>query len=86
MQNVQYTIRNIPKDLDQMLRKKARQESKSLNAMLIEIIMLGAGLRAEPREYHDLDFLFGSWVEDPEFDKAIADFEKIDEELWVNDK
>jgi hypothetical protein len=32
--------------------------------------------------YHDLDEFFGTWVEDPEFDKAMEDFERIDPEDW----
>jgi len=30
----------------------------------------------------DLDEFFGTWVEDPEFDKAIEEFERIDLEYW----
>jgi hypothetical protein len=33
-------------------------------------------------EQHDLDFLFGSWVEDLEVDRALADQRKIDADLW----
>jgi hypothetical protein len=33
-------------------------------------------------EHHDLDDLIGTWQEDPAFDAAIADFERVDEEVW----
>jgi hypothetical protein len=35
-----------------------------------------------PVRHHDLDFMIGTWVEDPEFDKAIADQRRIDPEDW----
>jgi len=39
----------------------------------------GAGERVRKR---DLSSLVGTWQEDPEFDEAIADQDKVDEELW----
>ena len=43
---------------------------------------LAIGLQSGPTEYTDLDFLVGSWEEDPAFDAAIADFERLDEGMW----
>ena len=37
----------------------------------------------KPVEPTDLDDLIGSWREDPEFDRAIADFERIDADAWT---
>ena len=79
---MQYTIRNIPKALDQALRKKAKTERRSLNEMIIEAIRQMLQLSNEPIKHHDLDFLIGSWVEDPEFDKAIEAQDQIDPEMW----
>jgi len=36
----------------------------------------------DPTEQYDLDFLFGSWVDDPNVDEALEDQRKIDPELW----
>ena len=71
---MQYTIRNIPKKLDNALRKRAKEQNKSLNQVALEVLAAGAGLEngQEPVRHHDLDFLIGTWVEDPEFDKMIA--------------
>ena len=33
-------------------------------------------------EHTDLDHLIGTWQEDPAFDLAIADFGRIDEDVW----
>jgi antitoxin (DNA-binding transcriptional repressor) of toxin-antitoxin stability system len=31
---------------------------------------------------NDLDQFIGTWVDDPEFDKALESFEKIDKAMW----
>ena len=79
---MQYTIRNIPRRLDQALRRKARAEGKSLNQAAVDALERGLGLSGEPVIHHDLDHLFGTWVPDPAFDDVRADFEQIDPEIW----
>lgn len=80
--NNQYTIRNIPGSVDKALRQKAKAAGKSLNETLIETLKRGAGMTNQPIVFHDLDFLIGSWQEDSEFDKAIAEQHRIDSEKW----
>ena len=82
MKTMQYTIRQVPEQVDRLVRLQAKKERKSLNAVLLEIIKRGIGLKDGPMEYHDLDELAGSWVFDPEFDAAMKTFASIDEELW----
>ena len=41
-----------------------------------------AGVEQELAEHWDVDFLFGSWVEDPLVDSALAAQRTIDEEAW----
>lgn len=79
---IQYTIRNVPPVLDRELRRRAKKLSKSLNEVAIEALTRGAGVVHEVREHHDLDFLFGSWSEDPEVDQALLDQRKIEPNLW----
>jgi len=81
---MQYTIRNIPEALDVALRERARQERKSLNQVAVEALgsALGLGLGSESVRSRDLEDLAGTWKEDPEFDRAIADQDTIDDELW----
>ena len=31
---------------------------------------------------HNLDKYSGSWVEDPEFDQVMEEFDRIDDEMW----
>ncbi len=78
----QYTIRAVPAAIDRALRRRARQEAKSLNAVAVEALARGLELEAKPVEHTDLDALIGSWQEDKGFDSAIADFERVDEEAW----
>lgn len=82
MNRRQYTIRSVPDHVDRALRRRARQEHKSLNQVILETLEQAVSVEEPPKVYDDLDFMFGSWVEDPEFDKVIEEFERIDEEMW----
>jgi hypothetical protein len=79
---MQYTLRKIPRDVDKALRQKARKEGRSLNEIAVEALTRGAGVDRQIVKNHDLDFAIGTWVEDPEFEKAITDQRRIDSELW----
>jgi hypothetical protein len=82
MNRRQYTIRSVPEHVDHELRRRARKQNKSLNTVILETLEQALAPPQEPILHHDLDFLIGTWVEDPEFDKAIERFEQIDEEYW----
>ena len=79
---MQYTIRNIPQTLDRALRDRARVEGKSLNQVTLQALARGAGFSGSGVRFRELDDLAGSWKEDPEFDAALADQDRIDSELW----
>jgi predicted nucleotidyltransferase len=79
---IQYTLRNVPPGLDRALRQRAKQLSRSLNEVAIEAMTRGAGVAHAPVEQDDIDFLFGSWVEDPDVDQALTDQRKVDPDLW----
>jgi hypothetical protein len=78
----QYTIRSVPADVDQALRRRAKREAKSLNVVAVEALARGLELDAKPVVHTDLDSLVGTWEEDPAFDRAMADFERVDEDAW----
>jgi hypothetical protein len=78
----QYTIRNIPKPIDKALRKSAQKMGKSLNQAAIEALARGLELTEQPVVHHNLDFIAGTWVEDPEFDAIIREQQKISPEDW----
>lgn len=82
MAKIQYTVRGVPERLDAVARKRARKESKSLNETLLEALRKGLGMSEQHTRYSDLDDLAGSWVHDPEFDRAIEEMDRVDPELW----
>jgi hypothetical protein len=79
---MQYTLRDIPPILDSELRRRAKDEGKSLNAVAIEALIRGAGLGETVLRLRDLSDIAGTWQEDREFDQVIAEQDRIDEQLW----
>jgi len=83
MKGIQYTIRRVPLQLDQVLRKRAKQSGKSFNQTVIEALNLEAFGKSQPPKTEDnFDWLYGAATLDKAFYEAIADQSKIDEELW----
>jgi len=68
--------------VDIALRRRAELEGKSLNTVALEILAEGLDLEGSAMEYHDLDDLVGTWKEDPAFDAAIAEIDKIEDADW----
>ena len=79
---MQYTLRNVPKELDRALRQRARRESRSLNEVALEAIAQGLGIADTPVVRRKLGDLAGTWQDDPEFDAALAYQHRIDPDLW----
>ena len=79
---MQYTVRNVPAEVDRALRRRARREGKSLNEITVQALQEAAGLAAIVVKKRSLSDLVGTWLKDPEFDAAIADQRRIDPELW----
>jgi len=80
--HIQYTLRQVPPHVNSALRKKADEEHKSLNEVTLRALERGLNLADQALRHHDLDDLAGTWVEDPEFDRAIEEMDQIDTELW----
>jgi hypothetical protein len=68
--------------VDQALRRRARAEGKSLNAVAMEAMVRGAGLGENPVRIRDLSDVAGTWAEDPAFDAAVKEQRRIDRRLW----
>ena len=81
------TIRGLEPILIDKMKEFAKQQNKSLNQFVVEILMLHMGMKKEKKftaEYHDLDHLFGRWSE-KEFNRIQGKIDKerkIDKELW----
>ena len=78
----QYTIRNVPRSVDQALRKKAARQRKSLNSVILEALIKDADVGTESKVYDDLDRLIGSWISDPEMERAFKEQREIDPRDW----
>ena len=78
-QPAQYTIRGIPADVDRALRKASAERGVSLNQLVVEKLMAATGVGTRRANFSDL---VGTWIEDREFDSAVAAFRQVDEEMW----
>ena len=82
------TLRNLPPELVEAVRKEAERKRTSVNKAVISLLERKAEghkkTAAQTREYDDLDALAGTWTkkEAAEFDKALAAQRTVDPELW----
>ena len=79
---MQYTIRNIPAEIDQALREQAAAERKSLNQVLIDVVTRGLGLAKKPKKLRDLSFMTQGPQPEPEVLEELERQRKIDPEMW----
>ena len=82
MKTIQYTIRSIPKVLDQVIRKRAAQEGKSFNQTVIDLLSMQVLGTTQPKEDATFDWLFNQATLDENFDKAIDELSQVDTALW----
>jgi hypothetical protein len=77
---IQYTIRNIPPEVDKALKQRAKMTRKSFNQTVVDELSKGLVKSKKGR----FDFLAGtmSAKEAAEFDAAIADLRKPDPKFW----
>ncbi|MCZ7686731.1 MAG: hypothetical protein M5U28_51475 [Sandaracinaceae bacterium] len=79
---MQYTLRNILPEVDQALRRRAKEEGRSLNEVAVDALKRALGIISEPVRRRDLGDVAGQWTEDPEADEALEDQRRIDPDLW----
>jgi hypothetical protein len=82
---MQYTIRNISKQVDQALRRRAKQQRRSLNEVALEALALGAGISVNgspPVKFRDLSDIAGTYVSDPGFEQAMKEQDQIHPDDW----
>ena len=70
------TLRNLPPNLDNAIRKRARAKGISVSKAVIDLLEEHLTLEKTKRAelHHDLDDLSGSWTPDAAaaFDEALA--------------
>jgi len=78
------TLRNVPDGVVEHIVATAKESHQSMNATVVQALKRYFGVEANPRRKRDLSAFAGSWAKQDldEFERATADFETIDEELW----
>lgn len=85
------TVRNLPPDVAELVRRKAAEEDLSLNKTVIRLLKERIELangpsrgKEKPTLHHDLDHLAGTWTDDEadEFDARVQEQRGIDAGLW----
>lgn len=71
MNSLQYTIRSIPPQVDEALRKRAQTTGKSLNETTLEALAKGVGV-VPAATFNDLNWFIGQKTLDASFDNAVA--------------
>jgi hypothetical protein len=79
---MQYTIRGIPESIDAAVRERAKAEGKSLNEVAVEALADGLGLGEGDLVRRDLSDVAGTWKRDSAIEAALADQDRVDEDLW----
>jgi hypothetical protein len=83
------TIRNIDASIATKLKQAAKDEGKSVNQYLIDLLKQNFDFQKKQKyshNFHDLDHLFGKWS-DEEFNRIQGKIEieierNIDKKLW----
>ena len=78
------TIRNISVELAAALEAEKRRRGLSLNRTVLSLMQEALGISSGRGRSNGLRRLSGSWSGDEfrRFEKAVASFGEIDEELW----
>ena len=78
---MQYTVRNVPPELDRALKARAKQLGKSVNELALEALARSVGQAVRRRSFREMP---GSWskADAARFDEFLAEHRTIDEDLW----
>jgi hypothetical protein len=79
---MQYTLRGIPPAVDNALRARARAAGKSLNEAAIDALAEASGMAGVRRKRRDLSDIARTWKADKAVATALADQDRVDEDLW----
>lgn len=76
------TIRNVPPEVAAALEREKRRRGESLNQTVLDLLSQGLGVGVA--RSNGLARLAGGWSEEEfeEFERAVAQFEEVDAELW----
>ena len=83
----QLTIRGFEPELSELIRSIAKKEAISMNQVVINLLKKATGIGQNKSSHcigDSLNSFIGSWSLDEKesFDKSIAYFDKIDDDIW----
>jgi hypothetical protein len=79
---MQYTLRGVPKVVDDAVRERAKAEGRSLNEVAVAALAQGLGIDDEGVVKRDLSDVVGSWKKDAAAEGALAAQDRVDGGLW----
>lgn len=83
----QITLRGLDPEMEREIRRMARENGKSLNRVILDMIYQYTGFRKKEKRAaaESLRKLAGGWSEKDamEFQEAIKSCERIDEGMWT---
>jgi len=77
--DLQYTVRSVPREVDRVLRQRARQRKQSLNQLILAELTAATVGHQRRADFSDL---LGRWTPDPDFDDTSAAQRQIDPDKW----
>lgn len=77
---VQLTIRNVPEDIAQRLKRLSQEEETSVNAVVLEILRRAVGAEERRQRLER----YATWTREDleEFEAALSAQRVIDDRLW----
>ena len=73
-------LEHLPESLTKALEDRAQREGRSVQEIALDA--LRKGLEGSELPKRDLSDIVGTWKDDPAFDQALKDFERVDAEIW----
>lgn len=86
--NTQYTVRNVPRQLDITIRKRAKIEGTSINDLLLRSLAEANGYKLSEQKDESanrLDWFIGKSNIGDDVIRALEDDDKLQKELMRND-
>ncbi len=77
-----YTIRDVPKEVDEALKARAEAEGKSVSEVALEVLKQATSISGNRKKRRDLSDIAGTWIHDPAVEAALRDQDQVDAELW----
>lgn len=80
---MQYTLQDIPDELERALRERAAAEQKSLDAAILDALARGLGVEPTPTlKRRDLTGIAGRNLIDQDMQAVFDEQRRIDPDLW----